>query len=104
MSGPLLWLQSCLNRTADDRQHDGEFNSHISVFHCMDVCVCLKSLPGSLDLSFPVPLVPLTEANEDAMENRSFHRLLRKLGLRPPANEQVCVCVSYNPIIFIIYI
>lgn len=57
------------------------------------VYVCLKSLPGSLDLSFPVPLVPLTEANEDAMENKSFHRLLRKLGLRPPANEQVCVCV-----------
>lgn len=41
MSGPLLWLQSCLNRTADDRQHDGEFNSHISVFHCMDMCVCV---------------------------------------------------------------
>uniref|UniRef100_A0A665TCC4 Timeless circadian clock n=1 Tax=Echeneis naucrates TaxID=173247 RepID=A0A665TCC4_ECHNA len=62
MSGPLLWLQNCLNRTANDREEDG--------------------------LSQPVPLVPLTEANEDAMDNKSFQRLLRKLGMRAPANEQ----------------
>nr|XP_006629380.1 PREDICTED: protein timeless homolog [Lepisosteus oculatus] len=62
LSGPLLWLQNCLNRTADDREEDG--------------------------LSQPVPLVPLTEENEDAMENRSFQKLLRKLGIRAPANEQ----------------
>ncbi|XP_023284095.1 protein timeless homolog, partial [Seriola lalandi dorsalis] len=61
-SGPLLWLQNCLNRTANDREEDG--------------------------LSQPVPLVPLTEANEDAMDNKSFQRLLRKLGMRAPANEQ----------------
>ncbi|NXT73783.1 TIM protein, partial [Zapornia atra] len=36
----------------------------------------------------PVPLVPLTEENEDAMEDRRFRSLLRQLGLRPPANEQ----------------
>lgn len=24
MSGPLLWLQNCLNKTADDRENDGE--------------------------------------------------------------------------------
>uniref|UniRef100_A0A8C9WUA8 Timeless circadian clock n=1 Tax=Sander lucioperca TaxID=283035 RepID=A0A8C9WUA8_SANLU len=35
-----------------------------------------------------VPLVPLKEANEEAMDNKSFLRLLRKLGLRAPANEQ----------------
>ncbi|XP_040014377.1 protein timeless homolog [Xiphias gladius] len=62
MSGPLLWLQNCLNRTANDREDDG--------------------------LSQPVPLVPLTEANEEAMDNKSFQRLLRKLGMRAPANEQ----------------
>lgn len=62
LSGPLLWLQNCLNRTADDREED--------------------------ELSQPVPLVPLTEENEDAMEMRSFQKLLRKLGLRAPANEQ----------------
>ncbi|CAL8401457.1 unnamed protein product [Arctogadus glacialis] len=62
LAGPLLWLQNCLNRTADDREEDG--------------------------LSQPVPLVPLSEDNEDAMEKRSFQKLLRKLGLRGPANEQ----------------
>uniref|UniRef100_A0A3B5BID8 Timeless circadian regulator n=1 Tax=Stegastes partitus TaxID=144197 RepID=A0A3B5BID8_9TELE len=62
MSGPLLWLQNCLNRTANDREEDG--------------------------LSQPVPVVPLTEANEEAMDNKSFQRLLRKLGLRAPADEQ----------------
>ncbi|KAM9361460.1 protein timeless homolog [Symphorus nematophorus] len=62
MSGPMLWLQNCLNKTAMDREEDG--------------------------LSQPVPLVPLTEANEEAMDNKSFKKLLRKLGMRPPANEQ----------------
>uniref|UniRef100_A0A8D3CGR4 Timeless circadian clock n=1 Tax=Scophthalmus maximus TaxID=52904 RepID=A0A8D3CGR4_SCOMX len=62
MSGPLLWLQNCLNRTANDREEDR--------------------------LSQPVPLVPLTETTEEAMDNRSFQRLLRKLGMRAPANEQ----------------
>ncbi|POI19099.1 hypothetical protein CIB84_017156, partial [Bambusicola thoracicus] len=38
-------------------------------------------------MSFPVPLVPLSEENEDAMENRGFRALLREVGLRPPANE-----------------
>ncbi|NXW92538.1 TIM protein, partial [Alopecoenas beccarii] len=62
LGGPLRWLQTCLRRTARDREEDGA--------------------------SHPVPLVPLTEANEDAMENRRFRALLRQLGLRPPASEQ----------------
>ncbi|XP_061076992.1 protein timeless homolog isoform X1 [Conger conger] len=62
MAGPLLWLQNCLNRTADDREEEG--------------------------LSQAVPLVPLMEENEDAMETAGFQRLLRKLGVRAPANEQ----------------
>ncbi|XP_067361897.1 protein timeless homolog isoform X2 [Channa argus] len=62
MTGPLLWLQNCLNKTAIDREEDG--------------------------FSQPVPLVPLTESNEEAMENKHFKKLLRKLGIRPPANEQ----------------
>ncbi|KAG7477422.1 hypothetical protein MATL_G00069500 [Megalops atlanticus] len=62
MSGPLLWLQNCLNRTADDREEEG--------------------------VSQAVPLVPLTEENEDAMEVKAFQKLLRKLGVRAPANEQ----------------
>ncbi|KAB5537051.1 hypothetical protein PHYPO_G00114380 [Pangasianodon hypophthalmus] len=62
MSGPILWLQNCLNRAADDREEDG--------------------------VSHPVALVPLTEENEDAMENKKFQRLLRKVGIRAPADEQ----------------
>ncbi|KAM9859043.1 protein timeless homolog [Aulostomus maculatus] len=62
LSEPLLWLQRCLNRTAKDRTEDG--------------------------FSQPVALVPLNEANEEAMENKSFLRLLRKLGMRAPADEQ----------------
>ncbi|CAG11760.1 unnamed protein product, partial [Tetraodon nigroviridis] len=62
MSGPLLWLQNCLYRTAEDREEDG--------------------------FSQAVPLLPLSEANEEAMETRSFQKLLRKIGIRAPANEQ----------------
>ncbi|XP_043939608.1 protein timeless homolog [Protopterus annectens] len=62
LAGPVLWLQNCLNRTADNREEDG--------------------------ISPPVPIVPLTEENEDAMENEEFQKLLKKVGIRPPANEQ----------------
>ncbi|TNM89036.1 hypothetical protein fugu_005290 [Takifugu bimaculatus] len=62
LSGPMLWLQNCLNKTAEDREEDG--------------------------FSQAVPLVPLSEANEEAMENKNFRKLLRKLGIRSPANEQ----------------
>ncbi|NXY20763.1 TIM protein, partial [Atrichornis clamosus] len=63
LAGPLRWLENCLRRVAGDREEDG--------------------------VSYPVPLVPLTEENEDAMEDRRFRTLLRQLGLRPPASEQV---------------
>ncbi|KAM4740614.1 protein timeless homolog [Anableps anableps] len=62
LSGPLLWLQNSLNQTANDRHDD--------------------------TLSQPVPLVPFSEANEDAMDNKNFLKLLCKLGVRPPENEQ----------------
>uniref|UniRef100_A0AAY4E0P9 Timeless circadian clock n=1 Tax=Denticeps clupeoides TaxID=299321 RepID=A0AAY4E0P9_9TELE len=62
LSGPLLWLQNCINRAADDREDDGT--------------------------SYAVPLVPLTEENEDAMDKQSFQKLLRKVGIRAPADEQ----------------
>ncbi|KAG8510249.1 Protein timeless [Galemys pyrenaicus] len=61
-SAPLLWLQNCLIRVANDREEDGS--------------------------SQAVPLVPLSEENEEAMENEQFQQLLRKLGVRPPASEQ----------------
>ncbi|XP_051532398.1 protein timeless homolog [Myxocyprinus asiaticus] len=62
LSGPVLWLQNSLNRTADDREEDG--------------------------VSHPVALVPLTEENEEAMENKMFQKLLCKVGVRAPADEQ----------------
>ncbi|NXX16703.1 TIM protein, partial [Podargus strigoides] len=62
LAGPLRWLENCLRRTARDREEDG--------------------------VSHPVPLVPLSEENEDAMEDQCFQALLRQLGLRPPASEQ----------------
>ncbi|XP_072349738.1 protein timeless homolog [Scyliorhinus torazame] len=62
LSGPLLWLQNCLNRTADKREDDGT--------------------------SVAVPLVPLSEENEDAMDHEVFQKLLKKVGIRPPADEQ----------------
>ncbi|XP_031205478.1 protein timeless homolog isoform X3 [Mastomys coucha] len=62
LSAPLLWLQSSLIRAANDREEDG----------------CSQA----------IPLVPLTEENEDAMENEQFQHLLRKLGIRPPSSGQ----------------
>ncbi|XP_061840732.1 protein timeless homolog [Nerophis lumbriciformis] len=62
MSLALAWLQRCLEKTARDRIADG--------------------------FSQPAPLVPLNEESDEAMEDKSFLRLLRKLGMRPPANEQ----------------
>ncbi|XP_036723324.1 protein timeless homolog [Balaenoptera musculus] len=61
-SAPLLWLQNCLIRAAEDREEVG----------------CSQA----------VPLVPLTEENEEAMENEQFQQLLQKLRVRPPASGQ----------------
>lgn len=61
-SAQLLWLQNCLIRAAGDREEDG----------------CSQA----------IPLVPLTEENEEAMESKQFQQLLHKLGVRPPASEQ----------------
>lgn len=55
---------------------------------CLDLLL-RRSWSLLQDFSQAVPLVPLAEANEDAMENRRFLKLLRKLGLRAPADEQV---------------
>lgn len=118
MSGPMLWIQNCLNRTAGDREDDGKFKlskksvqtfcikflysiaigfcsqgsysmheTHIGISAVWSIETVVVPSPG---MSQDVPLVPLTEANEEAMDNKRFQRLLRKLGMRAPANEQVC--------------
>lgn len=37
----------------------------------------------------PLPVVTITEENEEAMANKLFKKALMKVGLKPPANEQV---------------
>jgi hypothetical protein len=37
----------------------------------------------------PLPLVTMTEESELALRDKSFQKLLKKIGLAPPSNEQV---------------
>lgn len=52
-------------------------------------------------VSHPVALVPLTEENEDAMENRAFQKLLRTIGIRAPSDGQVGLgfVISYSRVL-----
>ncbi|NWZ28852.1 TIM protein, partial [Asarcornis scutulata] len=86
LAGPLWWLENCLRRTAGDREQEGERGQGSGLG--TGARGWADSAPPPPGLSFPVPLVPLSEENEDAMEDRRFRALLRELGLRPPANEQ----------------
>ncbi|XP_076824632.1 protein timeless homolog [Clavelina lepadiformis] len=36
----------------------------------------------------PIPIVPLTESQENAMANRNFKKLLKTFQIQPPSNEQ----------------
>ena len=54
-------------------------------------------LVSAPDKIFSVPIVPLTEENETAMEDPVFMDFLHGLGLSPPANEQV-LCASLFPL------
>ncbi|XP_045409581.1 protein timeless homolog isoform X3 [Lemur catta] len=102
-SAPLLWLQNCLIRVANDREEDGEWT--VNDFRRTGVLEAVGDLVKGwrtssfftsllygycpvLGCSQAVPLVPLTEENEEAMENKQFQQLLCKLGIRPPASEQ----------------
>ena len=38
----------------------------------------------------PLPLVTITEENDEALSNKLFRKALKKVGLKPPADEQVC--------------
>nr|XP_058960155.1 protein timeless homolog [Pocillopora verrucosa] len=60
----LLWIQSKLLRTADDRESTDKEKWQ------------------------PLPLVTITEENEEALGNKLFRQALKKIGLKPPANEQ----------------
>ena len=59
----MIWIQRSLQEVADDREADQDEE--------------------------PIPVVPMTEETENAMDNTAFQKLLKKLGVTPPANEQV---------------
>ena len=63
-SDAITWLGECLKRTAEDRDDDDTMTSEAT------------------------PIVPLTEAQESAMESTVFKALLRRCGVKPPADEQ----------------
>lgn len=56
------WLARILRDVADDREEDGDFE--------------------------PVPVLAITQACTDAMEDEEFHKLLRLVGLQPPMTHQ----------------
>ncbi|XP_045117033.1 protein timeless homolog [Portunus trituberculatus] len=56
------WLSRILQDVADDREEDGDFE--------------------------PVPVLAITQACTDAMEDEEFHKLLRLVGLQPPMKHQ----------------
>ncbi|XP_078377463.1 protein timeless homolog isoform X3 [Oculina patagonica] len=64
LSEQLKWIQSKLLRTADDRESTDKEKWQ------------------------PLPLVTITEENEEALGNKLFRQALKKVGLKPPANEQ----------------
>lgn len=59
----MAWIRECLTDVANDREQDNDTE--------------------------PIPVVPLTEETENAMDNTAFQKLLKKLGVTPPADEQV---------------
>ena len=61
--GSVIWIQRSMQEVADDREADQDEE--------------------------PIPVVPMTEETENAMDNTVFQKLLKKLGVTPPANEQV---------------
>ncbi|NXP69693.1 TIM protein, partial [Ramphastos sulfuratus] len=88
LAGPLQWLQNSLRRAAEDREEEGERAGEVGKGRGGGVKQGHADSTACPGLCHPVPLVPLSEENEEAMEDSGFRRLLRQLGLRPPANEQ----------------
>ncbi|XP_050412859.1 protein timeless homolog [Patella vulgata] len=58
----ITWIQRALQKTANNREKN---NSGVSI-----------------------PIVPLTEDNETAMEDEKFLDFMKMIGISPPANEQ----------------
>ncbi len=61
-SEAVKWMSRVLTDIADDREEDGDFE--------------------------PVPVLAITQACVEAMENEDFQNLLRLIGLQPPLSHQ----------------
>lgn len=48
------------------------------------------------DTSEAIPLLPLTEDSIKAMDDHNFLNFIAKMGLTPPANEQVMPTIHAN--------
>ena len=75
----LAWLVDCLREAREDRDA-GEDDAHEAI-----------------------PLLPLTEPSVAATEDHNFLNFMAKMGLAPPANEQVRRPSAANKIFFLIF-
>ncbi|XP_042223789.1 protein timeless homolog [Homarus americanus] len=62
MQEAVEWMAGILQDVADDREEDGDFE--------------------------PVPVLAITAACTDAMEDDAFHKLLKLVGIRPPQSHE----------------
>lgn len=92
----ILWIQKCIKRKADDKEKKGKlhwlsYNSGIFFKNFISGWIHNdNSWTSSVtDNTVSVPIVPLTEENETAMEDEMFLSFLRNIGITSPANEQV---------------
>lgn len=58
----IKWIRSAIISVAEDREEEDDDEA--------------------------IPIVPLTETQEDAMEDKDFKQLLKRIGAKQPANEQ----------------
>lgn len=68
----LTWLLECLEETLEDRQDEEDVEA--------------------------IPLVPLSDMALAAMEDHTFLRFIAKMGLTPPADEQVLFALLISDI------
>ncbi|XP_066932947.1 protein timeless homolog [Clytia hemisphaerica] len=72
-SQQIIWLQTRLTREAEAREEDPQ------------------------DEWYATPLLTMTDEDERAMKNRLFRRLLRKIGVKPPADFNVATWWTIPP-------
>lgn len=78
LSGPVLWLQNCLNRTADDREEDGEYMKRVLNLLLLQVMTKKQYLLQSLGLNISGSQALL----RDFLRHESWlrHAILKQFG------------------------